>query len=112
VFDAALQEALLRLPDPSAFFPLLCREIREEYPGRVGHLSDGALMDEVVQSHDHAAYVLRITHLPVLVRWVKADVAWTRGLRAVPAADMWMRTAKDPNLAAADLLSNLAGHQE
>ncbi|PTA72261.1 hypothetical protein C9412_06975 [Stenotrophomonas sp. Nf1] len=37
------------------------------------------------------------------VRWVKADVAWTRGLRAVPAADMWMRTAKDPNLAAADL---------
>ena len=85
------QEALLRLPDPSTFFPLLCREIREEYPG-------------------HAAYVLRITHLPVLVRWVKADVAWARGLRAVPAADMWMRSAENPNLAAADLLSNLAGH--
>ncbi|MBA0431889.1 MULTISPECIES: hypothetical protein [Stenotrophomonas] len=104
------QEALLRLPDPSTFFPLLCREIREEYPGRVGHLSDGALMDEVVRSHDHAAYVLRITHLPVLVRWVKADVAWACGLRAVPAVGMWIRNAEHPNLAAADLLSNLAGY--
>ena len=97
------QEALLRLPDPSTFFPLLCREIREEYP-------DGALMDEVVRSHDHAAYVLRITHLPVLVRWVKADVAWACGLRAVPAVGMWIRNAEHPNLAAADLLSNLAGY--
>ena len=104
------QEALLRLPDPSTFFPLLCREIRAEYPRQVGHLSDAALMDDVVKSHDHAAYVLRITHLPVLVRWVKADVAWARGLRAVPAADMWMRRARNPNLAGADLLWNLAGH--
>ncbi|HEL3810945.1 hypothetical protein VPH47_06665 [Stenotrophomonas sp. WED208] len=104
------QEALLRLPDPSTFFPLLCREIREENSGRVGHLSDGALMDEVVRSHDHAAYVLRITHLPVLVRWVRADVAWACGLRAVPAVDLWIRNAEHPNLAAADLLSNLAGY--
>jgi len=104
------QEALLRLPDPSTFFPKLTREIRQEYPQQTGHLGERALMDEVVRSHDHAACSLRITHLPVLVRWVKADVAWARGLRAVPAADMWMRTAKNPNLAAADLLSNLAGH--
>ncbi len=106
----AEQEALLRLPDSSTFFPLLCREIREDYPSKVGHLSEGTLMNSVVKSHDHAAYVLRITHLPVLLRWVKADVAWASGLRAVPAADIWMRNAKNPNLAAADLLSNLAGH--
>ncbi|MDH5821908.1 hypothetical protein QFW77_02720 [Luteimonas sp. RD2P54] len=103
------QEALLRLPDPTTFFPKLVQEIRQEYPGRVGHLNDQALMDEVVRSHDHAAYELRITSLPVLVRWIKADVAWAKGLRANPGADVWMRNAKNKNLAAADLLSNLAG---
>lgn len=104
------QEALLRLPDPSTFFPMLAREIRTGYPKPIAHLDERALMDEVVRSHDHAAYVLHITHLPTLVRWVTADVAWARELRSVPAADLWMRTATNPNLAAADLLSNLQGH--
>lgn len=103
------QEALLRLPDPTTFFPKLLEEIRQAYPQQVGHLSDQALMGEVVKSHDYAAYDLRITYLPVLVRWVKADVAWAKGLRSNPGADLWVRNARNRNLATADLLSNLAG---
>jgi len=103
------QEAQLRLPDPSTFLPQLAAEIRRDYPQRVGHLNDQALLEEVTRSYDHAAYDLRITYLPVLVRWVKADVAWARGLRSNTQADLWVRNATNRNLAAADLLSNLAG---
>lgn len=103
------QEVLLRLPEPTAFLPKLAAEIRLDYPRPVSNLSDRALLEEVERSYQHASEVLRITHVATLVRWVKADVAWAKGMRSEPSVDLWIRSARIPNLTAADLLSNLAG---
>ncbi|ALS96405.1 hypothetical protein [Xanthomonas oryzae] len=103
----AQQEALLRLPDPSQLLPKLAQEIRRDHGRAVADLSPQALRDEVARSHDHAAYALKITHLPTLVAWIKADVAWARGLRSNPTADLWIRRSTTPSLTAADLLAAL-----
>lgn len=102
------QAALLRLPDPHAFIPKLAAEIRRDYPQQVVFLDDTSLLVEVDRSYTHASEQLHITHVPTLVQWVKADVAWAKGLRMEPAADLRIRKANNPNLAAADLLSALA----
>lgn len=103
------QLALLRLPDPFGFLPKLAVEIRRDHPREVSSQSDQQLLSETQRSYEHAAYELKLTHLPTLVRWVKADVAWARGLRSNTTVDLWIRNADNRNLTAADILSNLAG---
>lgn len=102
------QVALLRLPDPHSFIPKLATEIRWDYPQQVVQLDDQALLIETDRSYTHASEQLRITRLPTLVRWVKADVASMKGLRQRPEADLHVRRAEDPNIAAEDLLCVVA----
>lgn len=71
-------------------------------------MDDQALLIETDRSYTHASEQLRITRLPTLVRWVKADVASMKGLRQRPEADLHVRRAEDPNIAAEDLLCVVA----
>jgi len=102
------QVAALALPDPFEIAPRLAREIRRDYPDRVADLDEAALTHETRQSYIHGGEILRITHLPTLVAWVKADVAWARGLRHDATVDLRIRQATNPSLAAQDLLSALS----
>lgn len=104
----AEQEALLRLPEPTAFLPKLAAEIRRDWPREVSHLTDAQLLTETERSYDHASHELHITRLPTLVKWVKLDVAGGGQLRREMNTDLYMKQAADPNLAAEDLLSVLA----
>ena len=99
------QYRLLCLPEPSTFLPKLANEVRSDYPRQTAHLDELALLAEVERSYSHAAYQFRITHLPTLVRWVKADVGWARGLRDKPLPISWFEQSEHPNVTAADLLS-------
>ncbi|AKK67564.1 hypothetical protein ISN35_14220 [Xanthomonas translucens pv. undulosa] len=102
------QYAKLCLPDPGAFLPRLAAEVRRDYPKQVAKHDDVALLALVRSSYDHAVHVLHITHLPTLVRWVKADVAWAPGLRNQAITGVWFAETDNPNVTAADLLSMLS----
>jgi len=104
------QFAKLCLPDPDAFVPQLAAEVRRDYPSRVSERSDSDLQAEVRESYHYAVNQLHITHLPTLVRWVKADVAWARGLRNQAITQAWFSAATHPNVIAADLLALLASN--
>ncbi len=101
------QYKLLCLPDPGSFLPKLAKEVRNEYPKQTAQFDDASLLDEVERSYLHASHQLGITHLPTLVRWVKADVAWAHGLRNKQITLVWMKQTTNPNVTAADLLSML-----
>lgn len=107
----AEQEALLRLPDPYAFVPKLAAEIRRDAPRQVSNLTDAQLQEETERSYNHATYTLHITRLPTLVEWVKLDVASGGELRRDMNTDLHMRKAKNPNLAAEDLLNILKAQE-
>lgn len=102
------QFALLSLPDPHMFAPRLAAEIRRDYPHVVAGESEPALTQATARSYRHASEALRLTRLPTLVAWVKADVAWARGLRHEMTVDLQLRRSATPNLAAQDVLSALA----
>lgn len=104
----ARQEALLRLPEPTAFLPRLAAEIRRDMPERVAGLSDAALQEETERCYSHAACELGITRLPVLVHWTKTDVGSGGELHRDMTVDLAIRKASNPNLAAADVLAMLA----
>ncbi|CAE6864358.1 hypothetical protein [Paraburkholderia domus] len=110
------QFAILSLPDPHAFAPQLAAEIRRDYPTFVVNMDDTALTREVERSYRHASETLRITHLPTLVEWTQADVAWARGLRGEMNVDLSIRKSRSRNLTAQDLLSGMkagaAWHKE
>lgn len=78
------------------------------FPAETAGRSDADLQLEVGTSYQYAVSALRITHLPVLVRWVKADVAWARGLRDQAITAVWFNETGTPNATAADLLALLA----
>ncbi|NZA24922.1 hypothetical protein H0E84_00845 [Luteimonas sp. SJ-92] len=100
------QHALLKLPDPFGFLPKLAAEIRRDLPREVSHLNDQQLLAEVQRSYDHAAFELKLTRLPTLVKWVKFDVVSGGKLRQEPAVDLAIRNAPNPNLAAEDMLAS------
>lgn len=102
------QLAKLCLPDPGEFIPRLAAEVRRDYPAAVANRSDAELQAEVQVSYQFAIDQLRITHLPTLVKWVKADVAWARGVRNQPLTTEWFKQTTHPNATAADLLAILA----
>jgi hypothetical protein len=99
------QEAMLRLPEPEAFTQRLSAEIRRDMPGDVAGLSDAELLEATRRSYFFAAYELHITRVPTLVRWVRLDVTSDGLLRREQAIVLRIRTASNPSLAAADLLS-------
>lgn len=105
------QEALLRLPEPWGFLPKLAAEIRRDLPRQVSGMNDTQLLAETERSYLHASHALRVSHLPTLVRWTKTDVGTQGQLRRDPSADLFVRQAKDPNVAAADLLGSLVAQQ-
>ncbi|MDV9041825.1 hypothetical protein [Stenotrophomonas sp. RAC2] len=102
------QYAMLRLPDAATFCSPLADETRSGFPGETSHLNDAALLQAVRTSYRHAVTSLHITHLPTIVRWVKADVAWAPGLRDHALTVAWFRGATHANATAADLLALLA----
>lgn len=102
------QYAALSLPDPVDWIPALVAEVRRDYPVATRAVADDALRATVHDSCRHAVRALRITHLPTLVRWVKADVAWAPTLRDHAVTGVWFATTDQPNVAAADLLALLA----
>ncbi|OAJ55264.1 hypothetical protein A6V36_34415 [Paraburkholderia ginsengiterrae] len=101
------QLEILSLPDARTFAPKLAAEIRREYSSAVADMNDSALIREVERSYGHASETLHITHLPTLVEWTKADVAWARGLRNEMGIDLWIRGSRPSNLAAQDILSGM-----
>ncbi|MEG2049571.1 MAG: hypothetical protein RR100_22195 [Comamonas sp.] len=104
------QFAKLCLPDADEFVPQLAAEIRQDYPSAVSERSDSELQAEVRESHQYAVNQLHITHLPTLVKWVKADVVWARGLRNQAITSAWFSATTHPNVTAADLLALLASN--
>lgn len=102
------QYAALSLPDPADWAPALTAEVRRDYPGATLAVADDALRATVHDSYRYAVRALRITHLPTLVRWVKADVAWARTLRDHAVTGVWFNSTDQPNVTAADLLALLA----
>lgn len=107
----ARQEALLRLPDPTSFIPKLALEIKRDFPRQVASLSDRQLLDDTERSYNHASYVLHITRLSTLVRWVKADVASGGQLRREMSVDLHLKKAANPNLTAEDIMSVVSAQQ-
>ncbi|KAB7765649.1 hypothetical protein [Xanthomonas maliensis] len=105
---SAEQYAKLCLPDPGSFLPRLAAEVRRDHRAAVAGRDDTRLLAEVQASYRHAVGALNLTHLPTLVRWVKADVAWARGLRTLPLVRVWFAQTDAPNATAADLLALLA----
>lgn len=105
---SAEQYARLCLPDPADFVPRLAAETRCDHPGAVADRDDAELQTDVRASYRHAVNALHVTHLPALVRWVKADVAWARGLRNQAVTAVWFNETDNPNATAADLLALLA----
>ncbi|HDS1557185.1 hypothetical protein JAK58_00770 [Stenotrophomonas maltophilia] len=105
---SAEQYARLCLPDPATFVVPLSRETRRHFPVETAQRSDEELVEDVRASYRHAMTSLHITHLPTLVRWVKADVAWARGLRDQAVTRVWFNETAHPNATAADLLALLA----
>ena len=101
------QAALLRLPDPGAFIPKLAAEIRRDHPQSVAGLSDEQLLADTEACSHWSSETLAITHLPVLVDWVKADVAWARRMSSWSVTRPFVEKAANPNLGAADFLSLL-----
>lgn len=101
------QFAALSLPDPFEMAPTLAAEIRRDYPALVADQDNTTLTQETLRSYAHGGETLGITHLPTLVAWVKADVAWARGLRREPSIDLWLRMAQQPSRMAQDILSGL-----
>lgn len=104
------QFAKLCLPEPDDFLPQLAAEVRQGYPTEVSGRSDSRLLAEVRESYQYAVNQLNITHLPTLVKWVKADVAWAQGLRHQPITSAWFSKTTRPNVTAADLLALLASN--
>lgn len=105
---SAEQYAMLCLPDAATFCSPLSAETRSEFSDETAHLNDAALMQAVYASYRHAVTSLHITHLPTVVRWVKADVAWAPGLRNHAVTAVWFKRTLHANATAADLLALLA----
>jgi hypothetical protein len=105
---SAGQYASLSLPDAADWAPAMAAEVRHDYPDATFAVADDALRATVHDSYRHAVRALRITHLPTLVRWVKADVAWARTLRDHAVTGVWFNSTDQPNVTAADLLALLA----
>ncbi|QRD62774.1 hypothetical protein H8Z72_23215 (plasmid) [Xanthomonas citri pv. citri] len=101
----ATQEALLRLPEPDVFTQRIANEIRRDMGQDLSHVSDARLLQSVRDSYDFATNELHITRIPTLVRWVRVDVVADGALHREPAIVLKVKAAKDPNLAAEDLLS-------
>ncbi|WP_262071205.1 hypothetical protein [Stenotrophomonas sp. Marseille-Q5258] len=93
---SAEQYAALCLPDAGGFAAPLAAETRRDFPAETAGRSDADLQLEVGTSYRYAVSALRITHLPVLVRWVKADVAWARGLRDQAITAVWFNETGTP----------------
>ncbi|AJQ86693.1 hypothetical protein ACQR53_20255 [Xanthomonas oryzae] len=102
------QYAKLCLPDPGSFLPRLAAEVRRDHAEAVSARNDAQLLADVQESYRHAVNTFGITHLPTLVRWVKADVAWARGLRDQPIHKVWFARTDNPNVTAADVLAMLS----
>ncbi|WIX05054.1 hypothetical protein [Xanthomonas oryzae] len=102
------QYAKLCLPDPGSFLPRLAVEVRRDYLAAVSSRDDAHLLADVQASYRHAVNTFGISHLPTLVRWVKADVAWALGLRDQALTKVWFAQTDNPNVTAADLLAMLS----
>ncbi|QBG91297.1 hypothetical protein [Xanthomonas oryzae] len=102
------QYAKLCLPDPGSFLPRLAAEVRRDHPAAVSSRDDAQLLADVQASYRYAVNTFGITHLPTLVGWVKADVAWARGLRDQALTKVWFAQTDNPNVTAADLLAMLS----
>ncbi len=100
----ARQEALLRLPEPDGFTRRIAQELRRDTPEDVQHFTDARLLEETRLSYEAATNELQITRIPTLVRWAKLDVVSHGTLHREPAVQIKLRSTKDPNVTAEDLL--------